>query len=263
MGPADKLDFLRKRNFPHRKLSRLITERSQINLLKQIEGSLPSIESAIRRYITFCELISARPSFQRQKRSSNGAVSSTTQLHFGHLRCACFFYRLDIDWLSPAVRHIAKGLAKCQNKSFRLPNFIRIPLVARIIGFEGFSADFAQVAYLSFLFSLRVPSETLALRRASPKDPIVDHTPQPTKALIKLSTIDGKPFLVMKFSVRKNLVYGCILRRPCFFSFGTSRAISLCPVHAFWPLIRARAQSGHLLPPRSQGGTSTALLKLV
>ena len=53
----------------------------------------------------------------------------------------------------------------------------------------------------------------------------------------------------MELSHRKNLVYGCILRRPCFCSVWTLRATALCPVHAFWPLIKARVQSGSLLPP--------------
>ena len=74
-------------------------------------------------------------------------------------------------------------------------------------------------------------------------------SPHPDKALIKLATIDGQPFLVMKFSFRKNLVYGCILRRPCFSSVRTQRAIALCPVHTFWPLIKARVRSGHLISP--------------
>ena len=48
LGPAAKLALLRKRNLPQQKLTRFITERSQLNLLKQIKGSLPSIASAIR-----------------------------------------------------------------------------------------------------------------------------------------------------------------------------------------------------------------------
>ena len=45
------------------------------------------------------------------------------------------------------------------------------------------------------------------------------------------------------------IIYGCILRRPCFCSIGTTRAIARCPVHSFWPLIKARVHSGSLLFP--------------
>ena len=175
--------------------------------------------------------------------------NATYRNYIGRVRIACFFYRLDTSWISPAVRRIARGLAKCQNKSFRFPNFIRSSLLLRIVEFEGFASEFAQVAYLSFLVSLRVPSETLMMRRAFPTDLIAEQTPQPDKALIKLATLDDRPYLVMKFSYGENLVYGCILRRPCFCPIATKHASALCPVHDFWPRIRARAHSGHSLYP--------------
>ena len=114
------------------------------------------------------------------------------------------------------MRHIARGLAEFQNKSFHFPNFARIPLFVSIIALECFTSEYAQSAYISFLFSLRVPAETWILRRACAGDPIADHTPQPDKALIELATLDGHTYLVMKFSIIKNIAYGCIRRRPCF-----------------------------------------------
>ena len=77
--------------------------------------------------------------------------------------------------------------------SFRFPNFIRSALVACIIDFEGSESQFAKVGYLSFLFSLRAPSETLTLRRAFSDDPVNEHIPQPEKALIKICTVDDTP----------------------------------------------------------------------
>ena len=61
LGPPKKLTLLKKRNFPHRKLPHRITEQTKLNLPKQINGSLPSVASAIRCYTSFCELISVRP----------------------------------------------------------------------------------------------------------------------------------------------------------------------------------------------------------
>ena len=87
------------------------------------------------------------------------------------------------------------------------------------------------------------------LRRAFSDDPIDDHAPHPEKSLIKLAKLVGHPYLVMKFSFRENLVYGCIVRRPCFCAVGTKRALALCPFHTFWPLIKDRVRSGHLLFP--------------
>ena len=267
LGPAAKIAQLRRRNLPQQKLTRFITERSQLNLLKQIKGSLPSIASAIRCYTSFCELINVRPFPPTEETVIQWSCvfndTATYRNYIGHLRSACFFYRLEVSWLTPAVRHIARGLAKCQNKSFRFPNFIRSALVARIIDFDGFDSQFAQVAYLSFLFSLRVPSETLAIRRAFSDDPVSEHIPQSEKALIKICTIEGVPYLVLKLSHRKNLVYGCILRRPCFCSLGSQRATALCPVHAFWPLVIDRVHSGSLLFPNVTRRNVNRIIKAV
>ena len=75
--------------------------------------------------------------------------ASTYINYVGHLRGACFFYKLDIFWLSPDVRHIAKGSAKRQNRSFRTPNFIRRSLRMSIVEFEIASVEFAHVDYIS------------------------------------------------------------------------------------------------------------------
>ena len=131
MGPVAKITSLRKRNFPSRKLSHLITEWTQPNLLKQIKGSFPSIASAIRCYTSFCELVSAHPFPPTEERVIRWSCvfndTATYRNYIGHLRSACFFYRLDTSWMPPAVCHIARGLSKCQNKSFRFPNLSAAP----------------------------------------------------------------------------------------------------------------------------------------
>ena len=45
--------------------------------------------------------------------------------------------------------------------------------------------------------------------------------------------------LLVKFSWRKNLKRGCILRRPCLCDEPTDLARVLCPVHVVWPRISA------------------------
>ena len=104
LGPPSKLTLLKKRNFPHRKLSQLITERAQLTLPKKINGSLPSAASSIRCYNSFCELISVRPFPPTEEavaqRSCVSNDTDTYRNYVGQLRSACFFYRLDTDWLS-------------------------------------------------------------------------------------------------------------------------------------------------------------------
>ena len=124
------------------------------------------------------------------------------------------FLRFSTIWLTPAVRHVARGLKKFQDRIFRFPNFIRSHLSARVVAQEKARSEFAQACFLSFLFSFRVPSETLRLRRAYNTGDLDGFTPQLEKALIGVRTIDGQQFLLVKPKTRKNLAPGCILRRP-------------------------------------------------
>lgn len=118
--------------------------------------------------------------------------------------------------------------------------------MVKIIDSDAFS-EFYQDAILSFLFSMRVPSETLQIRRALPPGALDTFPPQPEKALIGFRLVVGIPFLTSKFHRRKNLTGGCSLRRPCSCSLAAARAASLCPVHALWSLIRRRVASGQPL----------------
>ena len=104
-----------------------------------------------------------------------------------------------------------------------------------------------QLSSPSFLFSFRVPSETRVLRRAFSTDAMDCFSPKPEMALVGVREIVGEQFLIANRSWRKNLTSGCILRRPCFCSLRSPRAAKLCPVRAFWPLIRRRVAPGQLL----------------
>ena len=72
-------------------------------------------------------------------------------------------------------------------------------------------------------------------------------SPQPEKESIGVRTIAGEYFLIAKLSWRKILTSGCILRRPCFCGLHADQAAQLCPVRAFWPCIRRRAEPGQPL----------------
>ena len=52
--------------------------------------------------------------------------------------------------------------------SFAFPNFIMTSDVMRIFLDQGRQSTVGMIAYLSYLFSLRVPSETLQLTIANP-----------------------------------------------------------------------------------------------
>ena len=145
------------------------------------------------------------------------------------------------------MRLIAKGLKKCQDKSFEFSNFIRISILLQLIEFNSTQNEFAQACTIAFLFSFRVPSETLALRRAFRGDQLLVFDPQKEKASIDVVKVGEQDFLVVKLTQRKNLTTGCILKRPCFCPISSDKAAFLCPVHSLWPHIRNRVPSGEKL----------------
>ena len=52
---------------------------------------------------------------------------------------------------------------------------------------------------------------------------------------------------MVKFSFRKNVPGGCVLRMPCFCNLGKARASSMCPVHIIRAAIRRRVPPAQLL----------------
>ena len=151
------------------------------------------------------------------------------------------------DWLTPCVRQVDRGLEKCHDRSFRFRNFIRSPILLKISNRESAAIEFAQSAFLSVLFALRGPSETLQLRMEYSSDNLLAFPPHPDKALIGISAVGDELFLAAKFAWRKNITGGRILRRPCFCDLGDAQAVLLCPVHCFWPAVRRRVAPGQLL----------------
>lgn len=101
--------------------------------------------------------------------------------YVSYLQKCCFLLKFTTSWFTPCVRHVAKGLKKRQNRSFRSHNFIRSSLLAKIVERKSTKSEFAQSASLSFLFAIRVPSDTLQLRRAYRGDKLLDPPPNQTK----------------------------------------------------------------------------------
>ena len=252
LGPAHRIKMLKSAALNTRVSDRFVFDPTSADLLKQVKGSLPGILSAYRFYVAFSELRKAPSPFPAKEDTAleRSAVFGNTATYGNYIsllgKC-CFFLRYDTAWVTRAVRHVAKGLKKCRNRSFRLPNFIRSQLMIRIIDHETFSIECAQAAFLSFLCSFRVPSETLQLVRTYSSDTLEVFPPQPEKALIGVRLAEGAPFLFANLAWRKNLTSGCILRRPSFCQLAATRAASLCPVRAIWPLIRQRVAPGEPL----------------
>ena len=148
MGPSARIKAIKPSYQASTRVERFLQERTQANLLKQVRGSLPAISSALKRYIAFWGIRETRPFPPTEQLvpawSSVLADTAAFANYISHLQKVCFFVGCPASWLTPAVRHVAKGLKKCQGKSFRFLNFVRSRLLARIIRHESDSSEFAQ-----------------------------------------------------------------------------------------------------------------------
>ena len=102
MGPAARMKALKKLAAPKDQLMNFCVTGQRQNALKSIQGSLPSFSSALRCYLSFCELTTT-PAFPVSKkktvllrRSSIFNDGRTFENYIGFLWKACFFF-----WTSP------------------------------------------------------------------------------------------------------------------------------------------------------------------
>ena len=267
LGPSARIKTLRESGQAAARVDRFIQDRTQANLLKQVRGSLPAISSALNCFSAFCDLRDTRPFPVSEKIvlewSAVFSDSATFANYIAHLQKACFFIGSPTEWLTPAVRHVAKGLKKCRGNSFKFPNFAQSRPLVRLVKFETVQSEFAQACWLSFLFAFRVPSGTLQLQSAFRNDALAAFSPQKEKALIGIREESECPFLIVKMKWRKNLDCGCIAHRPCFCDAGSPLAAPFCPVHVLWTAIRERARCGDRLFSAVNSRNSNRILRAV
>ena len=253
LGPAAKLNKLRQASVNQFKIRRFFRTASQQNALTGIRQVFGSFASAIRCYYSFCELRGCEPFPARSSTAIEWSAIFNPGATFGnyvnYLKKACFFPNYPIDWATPALTNVSKGLKLEGKRKFRFPNFIDSSLLVKILQFENNSSDFAIARYLSFLFALRVPSETLSLQRAYKGGALTEFYPQREQALIGVEGTESDLRLIVRFKTRKNLPQGCIMARPCFCPIDCEAMHKLFPIHYFWPLVRNKVRSGRKLFP--------------
>ena len=265
LTPGNKVKLLHSSNADRSLITRYLTLGAEINILRTIKQSLPSVRSGVKSYMRFCALL-ARPAFPPttdtvQLWSATFKPGGTFSDYLAHLQKASVLLDHPLDWLTPAIRTMAKGLKKAQDLSFKFPNFIQTNDLLTLLRWVKLDSPEGQAYFLSFLFALRVPSETLRLTRAFSDDRITEFVPQTDKALIGIRTYETTSVLVIKFAYRKNIRNGCILMRPCLCKADSTLAHDLCPVHRIWPHIRDRVDAGSPLFPRMTANNFNRTLK--
>ena len=240
--------------------------RAQENILRAVQGSLRSVASGINCYLRFCDTreIPAFPITVATVRRWSGIFhpGKTFGLYASHLKKADMLLGNEPSWHNCQIHTISKGLINAQDRSFAFTNFIQSNDLFRILEHENNSA-LARIAYISYLFSLRVPSETLQLIRAPATAPLLKFIPQVPKVLIGVQTFEQIEVLVIKFKYRKNIRGGCILLRPCLCNEPKMAARALCPVHFWWKKICESTRVGDPLFPKTYANSVNQQIKAV
>ena len=173
-----------------------------MNLLKKVKGSPPPAASDVRCFAAFCELRKTHTSPPSEEmvaqRSSMFKNTATYYNYVRHLKNARTFLRLPTAWHASEVSHTAKGIEKCHDKSSNFRNFSRCSIILQLVERPSMQDEFAKACMLSFLFALRVRSETLARIRAFRNDQLMEFPPQDEKDLINAVSIGDEQFLVAK-----------------------------------------------------------------
>ena len=234
---------------------------SRVNYVRSAQGSLRCVSSGINSYASYCTL-TCKDFFPPSERNvilwgSTFKAGATFRNYLGHLKKACFLTGSPVDWYTPAVRDISKGLRLAKKCSFKFPNFLYTQDLFKIINGLGWEDTFSLLAFTSYLFSLRIPSEALCLRRARDSERLADFVPQADKALIGTRICGGATCLIIKMSWRKNLPGGCILKRVCLCADSSRRARKLCPLTGFGPSSGTPVRRGASFSRTSRGTTRT------
>ena len=230
-----------------------------------VRGSLPVWGSAFRFYLDFWHLRNYTPPPTNAEKVAVRSCVFNDTASFGN-----YVYRLEkrrsclnfaTDWHTPCVRHVAKGLGESQNRSFRLRNFPESRSLRSFRAMIPLRANSRTLpVYSSCFLCARLPH--LARCVVITWDTIF-WTPQPDKARIGATVVDGEAFFAAKFPYRVRPVGGCFLRRPRFFLLGRRRVAALCRIHTFWAGIRRHAHPGQLLSHAINRGNFNRILTTV
>ena len=209
LTPLAKTNALATCGAPEHLISEFLDTSDRINILRSVQGSLRSVASGVNSYLRFCNLLSIPPFPVSTACASRWSAcfnpGETYAQYTCRIRKACILLQHSTGWFTEEIKTIYRGLRNAQGRSFASPNFLMSGGLLEIITYEGQFAPMAAVAYLSYLFPLRVPSEAIRLEKADRFDKLLTFEPQQAKSLIGVETLRQTPVLAIKFRFRKDI----------------------------------------------------------
>ena len=245
LSTSGKCDLIPRPGASTMVIIRLLNLGSQRNTIRAFAGSLRPAAPFVQSYKNFRDFAN-RPAFPAEADtvllwSALFPPWETFGLYLVRVMKAAVLLGQPTDWLTPKVKSGAEGLRHAAVKSFPFDNFMMAPDLLPLIKFVKLTTDFGLSAFLSFLL-LRVPSETMRIRRASDVYRLTEFPPHDFKIMAGIRPFSGSSLLIAKFPKRGNLPRGCILRRPCLCGEASLLARAFCPAHQIWPRLRERAE---------------------
>ena len=265
LGPQARTRALLKTGQKGSLIEKVTSLGAQVNILRQVENSLPAVASGIQGYCDFCTLREQQPFPPSaeiiREWSATFKAGRTFSMYLRHVEKACQILNFKSDWFTPEIRALAKGLQNSHREDTRFENFISKNQMSSIIRHFSMKDQHVQLWYLSFIFLLRTVNEGLPLRRApTDADLLNKEVPAADTNLIGIRTVSGTKKLVIRLKTRKNSRSGAILIRNCVCTGGRKEV--LCPLHSFWEFIQANIQRGEpLFPDISKSAVNKVLKK--
>ena len=178
---------------------------SQMNLLRQVQDSMSSVDGMIQRYGSFCDLLDvpySPPSDDIvRKWPSVFAPGRTFGMYISHLEEAFQLLGYSSEWRSPALAGAAKGLVNAMDMCLEIDNSMNRTCARRVTIAETLRTDFGEFTHSPFFLVLRGPSEALP-EKSDPPTATMDTPPlQADQSLLGLRKLaDGSTRLILKMN---------------------------------------------------------------
>ena len=267
LGPKARIIALQNIMPDSQQLLRFLSAGAQNNILEQVRSTLPCVASGIGCYLAFCSLLAIAPFPSTTEIVARWRAlfkpGKTYSIYLGHLSKACNLMGFDSSWKNEVIHAIAKGLKNKPSGKNRFHNSLEPPILDRILRHESWNSEFARLCYVTYLFMLRLPSESLPLTRALADGRLLSTDPSSTPATIGLREFQGEQRLVIKLNKRKNTKNTFIATRPCFCGENALLPRHNCPIHRFWKAVLANTEPGGKLFPTFEGGDFSRVLRKV
>jgi len=233
--PAETLKRVRELKRRGKQIEELLFTRADQCALATRSGSMASVNSALKCWISFAQQVLDYPDGQEVPPKQETDVvqylaifrnSGTAANYLGILKWYCLSKSLDVSWATPRLRMQLKGLKKLSLRSMAGKLITELALITwdvlnKVVGIARIlhMREFMVLHLFCWLFLTRVQSEALPLEAGCEED-FTGDLPQHRHSAVmvgKFQTDDGLWWkaLHVRWQRRKNRVLGSSIKRVC------------------------------------------------